>query len=145
MVSSGTSEVINQRPVGTGHFVLHAYQQDAQIRYAANKDYWNGAPKIERLILAITPEPLVHVTRIKVNEWEVAAPPRGCRSYRTEVPPDVDILSQPGQNIGAVGFSSARSRTQRSTNIPKVPRSCILASSQCRPSPAFGCRRLLRS
>jgi len=106
MVAAGTPEVIDQRPVGTGPFILQAYQQDAQIRYAANKDYWNGAPKIDTLIFAITPEPVVRVTRVKANECQVAAPPPAAALAELKDNPDVDILSQPGQNIGSVGFNT---------------------------------------
>ncbi|WP_269932475.1 ABC transporter substrate-binding protein [Aminobacter sp. HY435] len=105
MVAAGTPEVIDQMPVGTGPFVLQAYQQDAQIRYAANKDYWNGAPKVDTLVFAITPEPTIRVERIKANECQVAAPPPAASVADLAGNPDITVHKLEGQNVGILGFN----------------------------------------
>lgn len=105
MVAAGTPELIDQAPVGTGPFVLEAYAQDSQIRYAANKDYWNGAPKIDTLVFAITPEPTVRVTRLTANECQVAAPPPPGAVAELRNDPDVTVYNLEGQNIGILGFN----------------------------------------
>ncbi|MFD2449271.1 ABC transporter substrate-binding protein [Vogesella fluminis] len=43
LMKEGKASMINQQPVGTGPFILKRYQKDAQIRYAANKQYWKKA------------------------------------------------------------------------------------------------------
>lgn len=105
MVAAGTPELIDQMPVGTGPFMLQAYQQDAQIRYAANKDYWNGAPKIDTLVFAITPEPTIRVQRIKANECQVAAPPPAAAAAELKGDPGITVYNLEGQNIGVLGFN----------------------------------------
>lgn len=105
MIAAGTPELIDQMPVGTGPFVLQAYQLDSQIRYAANKDYWNGAPKVDTLVFAITPEPTIRVARIKANECHVAAPPPAAALAELKGDANIDVLSQQGQNIGVLGFN----------------------------------------
>ena len=68
LLKAGKLEQINTHPVGSGPFVFQSYQKDAVIRYAANKDYWGGAPKIDKLVFAITPDPNVRIQRLKAQE-----------------------------------------------------------------------------
>jgi dipeptide transport system substrate-binding protein len=105
MVAAGTPELIDSEPVGTGPFVLQAYVPDSQIRYSANKDYWRGAPKIDTLVFAITPEPTTRVERLKANECQVAAPPPPSAIAELKNDPDITVLDLQGQNIGILGFN----------------------------------------
>jgi dipeptide transport system substrate-binding protein len=68
LLKAGKLEQINTQPIGTGPFVFKSYQKDATIRYAANKAYWGGAPKIDNLIFAVTPDPAVRLQRLKAGE-----------------------------------------------------------------------------
>ena len=70
---AGKLDDLNTLPIGTGPFVFKSYQKDAVIRYAANRAYWGGAPKIDNLVFAITPDPSVIVQRVKAGECNVAA------------------------------------------------------------------------
>lgn len=105
MVAAGTPQLIDSEPVGTGPFLLQAYMMDSQIRYAANKDYWGGAPKIDTLVFAITPEPMIRVERIKANECQVAALPPPSAVEDLKGHPDINVLQLEGQNIGFLGFN----------------------------------------
>lgn len=73
---AGKQEDLNQKPIGTGPFVYKSYQKDAIVRFDANKQYWRGAPKIDKLIFAVTPDPSVRVQRIKASECQVAIQPK---------------------------------------------------------------------
>ena len=68
---AGKLEQINTQPIGTGPFAFKSYQKDATIRYVANKDYWGGAPKVDNLVFAITPDPSVRLQRLKAGECMV--------------------------------------------------------------------------
>ena len=70
--AAGKLDEVNTKPVGTGPFVFKSYQKDAVVRYTANPAYWGGAPKIDNLIFAITPDPAVIVQRVKAGECAVA-------------------------------------------------------------------------
>ncbi|MBO0943673.1 hypothetical protein J1N44_18645, partial [Acidovorax temperans] len=39
---AGKGDELNSKPIGTGPFVFTRYRKDAQVRYAANPDYWKG-------------------------------------------------------------------------------------------------------
>ncbi len=43
LLEAGKPQQINQKPIGTGPFILSRYQKDAQIRFKGNKDYWSDA------------------------------------------------------------------------------------------------------
>jgi dipeptide transport system substrate-binding protein len=70
---SGKLETLNVQPVGTGPFVFRSYQKDAVLRLAGNPAYWGGAPQIDHLIFAITPDANVRVQRLKAGECLVGA------------------------------------------------------------------------
>jgi len=53
MMAAGTPEKIDLEPVGTGPYMLQAYQQDAVIRFVANPDYWAGPAPIDTLIFSM--------------------------------------------------------------------------------------------
>ncbi|MDV7212839.1 ABC transporter substrate-binding protein, partial [Azotobacter beijerinckii] len=76
LLAAGTPERLNSQPLGTGPFVFERYEKDAQVRFRRNPDYWDGAPAIERLIFAITPEPNVRVQKLKAGDCQIALSPR---------------------------------------------------------------------
>src|SRR5450830_2110210 len=54
LLAAGEPSEINQKPIGTGPFVFKSYQKDAQIRYVANKQYWDpDKVQLDQLIFAI--------------------------------------------------------------------------------------------
>lgn len=132
MVKAGTPELIDQAPVGTGPFMLQAYALDSQIRYVANKDYWAGAPKVDTLVFAITPEPTVRVTRLLAGECHVAAPPPPSAIAELKADPNVSVLTLEGQNIGVLGFNVQHEQLKdarvRMALAKAVNREAILAS-----------------
>ncbi|CAM3701761.1 ABC transporter substrate-binding protein [Ectopseudomonas alcaliphila] len=76
LLATNKPERLNNAPIGTGPFVFERYAKDAQVRFRGNPDYWDGAPKVERLILAITPEPNVRQQRLKAGDCQIALYPR---------------------------------------------------------------------
>jgi dipeptide transport system substrate-binding protein len=68
LAADGKMEQMNQKPLGTGPFSFVAYQQDAVIRFKKNADYWDGAPKIDDLVFAITTDALSECGRCQGHE-----------------------------------------------------------------------------
>ncbi|MFZ5957577.1 ABC transporter substrate-binding protein [Pseudomonas knackmussii] len=85
LLKAGKAEQLNNLPVGTGPFVFQRYQKDALVRFAANPTYWGGTPKIDRLLLSITPDPGVRLQKIRAGDCQVALYPR---------PTDIPALRQ---------------------------------------------------
>jgi dipeptide transport system substrate-binding protein len=69
--AAGKLEQLNIEPVGTGPFVLKSYKKDAVLRYTPHAGYWGGAPKLDSLVFAITPDAEVALQRLKAGECMV--------------------------------------------------------------------------
>ncbi|MCB5197356.1 ABC transporter substrate-binding protein [Deefgea salmonis] len=63
---------LNTKPIGTGPFALKSFQKDAVIRYDAHPNYFAGQPKSDKLIYAITADPVVRVQKVKAGECQIA-------------------------------------------------------------------------
>ena len=76
LLAAGTPEKLNSAPVGSGPFVFERFQKDAVVRYRANPDYFAGAPDVERLIFAITPDSAVRLQKLRRGECQIALSPK---------------------------------------------------------------------
>jgi len=105
MKAAGTPEVIDREPIGTGPFQFVSYQKDAIIRYKAFDQYWNGRPKIDNLIYAITPDASVRYAKLKANECQVMAFPKPADIALMKSDPSLKMMTQEGLNVGYVAFN----------------------------------------
>lgn len=80
-----TPEVIDQKPSGTGPFVLVDYKKDSLIRYKTNKKYFKKPSSLEGMIFSITPDASVRMQKLKRGECHLTAPP---------LPSDYSIIDQ---------------------------------------------------
>jgi dipeptide transport system substrate-binding protein len=105
MMAAGTPEVIDHEPIGTGPFQFVSYQKDTVIRYKAFDAYWDGRPKIDHLVFAITIEPSVRYAKLKAGECHVMALPKPGDVLLMKNDPDIKLLAKEGMNIGYIGFN----------------------------------------
>ncbi len=108
MMKAKTPELFDQIPVGTGPFIFQSYQKDAVIRFKANASYWGGKPAIDDLIYAITPDATARYSKLKTDECQVAPYPRPADLAEMKKDPEIDVLSQPGLNIGYLAFNAQK-------------------------------------
>jgi dipeptide transport system substrate-binding protein len=105
MKAANTPDVVDREPIGTGPFQFVSYQKDAIIRYKANDQYWDGRPKIDNLVYAITPDASVRYAKLKAGECQVMAFPKPADIALMKKDPALKLLSQEGLNIGYVAFN----------------------------------------
>jgi len=105
MTAQGHPELIDQQPIGTGPFILVEFQKDSLIRYRANPDYWGGAPKLDALVFAITPDPAVRIAKLRAGECQVTTQPPPADIPALAQDPAIELLREEGQNIGYLGFN----------------------------------------
>ena len=105
MMAQGRPDAIDQQPIGTGPFMFVDYQKDSMIRYRANPDYWAGAPKIDNLVFAITPDPTVRIAKLRAGECQVTTLPPPAEIPALAKDPNIKLLHEEGQNIGYLGFN----------------------------------------
>eukprot|EP01037_Dinobryon_pediforme_P025284 gene25284-27377_t len=105
MAAAGTPDVIDREPVGTGPFQLVSYQKDAVIRYKAFDKSWQGRPKLDNLIYAITPDASVRYAKLKANEGQMMAYPKPADLAARQADKDLKVQTTPGLNVGYVAFN----------------------------------------
>ena len=108
LLKKGKPEQFDQAPVGTGPFVFTSYQKDAVIRFKANPSYWGGKPAIDDLVYAITPDPTARVSKLKTGECQVAPFPRPADIPELQKDADLNVMSQPGLNIGYLALNASK-------------------------------------
>lgn len=106
MLEAGTPEMLNQAPIGTGPFSFVAYQKDAVIRYAGNKDYWDEPSSIDNLIFAITPDASVRYQKLKAGECHLMPYPNPADIEAMMADPDVVMMQQEGLNVGYLAYNT---------------------------------------
>ncbi|AIY41096.1 Dipeptide-binding ABC transporter [Collimonas arenae] len=105
MKAAGTPDVIDREPIGTGPFQFVSYQKDAVIRYKAFDAYWDGRPKLDNLIFAITPDASVRYAKLKANECQVMAFPKPADIDLMKTDPAITLLTKEGLNVGYISFN----------------------------------------
>ncbi|MCX9155449.1 ABC transporter substrate-binding protein [Niveibacterium sp. 24ML] len=108
MKAAGTPEAIDREPVGTGPFALMSYQKDAVIRYKAHEGYWDGRPKVDNLIFAITPDASVRYAKLKAGECHLMAYPKPADLAAMKTDPKINLLQKEGLNVGYIAFNTEK-------------------------------------
>ncbi|WP_047391780.1 ABC transporter substrate-binding protein [Chitinibacter sp. ZOR0017] len=105
--AAGAQKDLNSKPIGTGPFALKSYQKDAVIRYDAHPAYWAGKPKADKLIYAITPDPVVRVQKVKAGECDLALGPKPQELIAAKNDPKLKVLSTPMFGTGFVAINTS--------------------------------------
>ena len=93
-----------KNPVGTGPFKFVQWDRDSQIILEANKEYWGGAPKVDRIIFKVIPENSVRLAEIQAGNIHMmdGLDPNDIATVKSNA--DLQLLSQPGLNINYLCF-----------------------------------------
>ena len=108
MAAAGTMETVDNAPIGTGPFQFVSYKKDSVIRFIGFKDYWEGAPKIDKLIYAITTDATVRYQKLKAGECHIMPYPNSADLAAMKKDPNINLLSQEGLNVGYLGFNTSK-------------------------------------
>jgi len=106
MRAAGTPEKIDLEPVGTGPFLLVAYQKDAVIRYKAHPDYWGGKAAIDDLVFAITPDASVRLQKLMAGECQAMPYPNPADLDQIRNDANLQLLEQEGLNVGYLAYNT---------------------------------------
>jgi peptide/nickel transport system substrate-binding protein len=66
-----------QHPVGTGPFIFESVTRGQRLVLKANPDYWNGAPKVQQVVMRPIPDPTARVAALRSGQvnWIEVPPP----------------------------------------------------------------------
>jgi hypothetical protein len=105
MMAAKTPDVVDKEPIGTGPFQFVSYQKDAVIRYKAFDQHWDGRPKIDNLVYAITTDASVRYAKLKAGECHVMAFPKPADVALMKNDPNINLVQQQGLNVGYIAFN----------------------------------------
>lgn len=71
MIQAKPAKPINEFPIGTGPFKFVEWKKDDRITVEANKDYWGGAPKLDRIVFRTIPELATRVSALERGEVDI--------------------------------------------------------------------------
>lgn len=79
-----------ENPVGTGPFKFVEWKKGQQIVLEANKEYWDGAPKLDKLVYKIVKENSVRASELRTG---------GIQAMNGVDPNDVKMLEEAGVTV----------------------------------------------
>jgi len=134
-------ELIDQEPIGTGPFSFVVYQKDTTIRYKRFDGYWGPHVALDALVFSIVKDPAVRLAKLRANECQVMPYPNPADLASIKADPKLQLLSQPGLNIGYVAMNNTKKpfddvRVRRAVNMAIDKKAIIKAVYQGAGSPA---------
>lgn len=106
--AEGKKENIDNYPVGTGPFVFRNYVKDNLIKFDAFADYWEGSPKISKLVFAITPDASVRYQKLKTGECQFITEPSPTDLPAMRENQDISIVQDAGLNVGYLAMNTEK-------------------------------------
>jgi peptide/nickel transport system substrate-binding protein len=103
-----------RNPVGTGPYRFVKWVKDDQIILEANKDYWDKAkgPFLERIVFRVIPENSVRFLELKAGKIHICQFPNAADIDLAKKDKNLWIPTQPGMNIGYLGFNHTKALWQ---------------------------------
>jgi ABC-type transport system substrate-binding protein len=115
-----------KHPVGTGPFKFVEWVKDDHITLEANKEYWRGAPKIDKLIFRVITDPSARLLAIQAGEIQGMEYPDPASFNSITSDATLQLLTQPGMNVGYLamnngyGYNDTNHNGMRDTDEPWV-------------------------
>lgn len=105
LLSTGRTELLDTKPIGTGPFAFADLTPDVTIRYRAFDKHWRGRPAIDTLVFSITPNSSVRLNKLKVGECHIMAFPDPADIAAIAANPDLELLQHEGYNVGYLAMN----------------------------------------
>ncbi|MFE4110150.1 MULTISPECIES: ABC transporter substrate-binding protein [Kosakonia] len=108
MLKKGTPENVDNWPIGTGPYALQQYKTDAQIRYIANPQYWEGEVPTKHLIFSITPDVQTRLAKLQTNECQIIPAPAPVQFDQIKNNKDLTLHTVDALNVGYLAFNTEK-------------------------------------
>jgi ABC-type transport system substrate-binding protein len=111
-----------RNPVGTGPYKFASWVKDDRIILEAFKDYWDKAqgPYMDRVIFRAIPENAVRFLELKAGNIHICQFPNAADIPMAKKDPNLWVPSQPGMNIGYLGFNLKKEPWKSNKNLRKA-------------------------
>ncbi|WP_102126809.1 ABC transporter substrate-binding protein [Deinococcus planocerae] len=107
-------------PVGSGPFQFVSRRRQDNVTLQANKGYWDGAPKIDRLVYRPFPDGDVRLANLLSGAVQVITPIDPKDISRLEQNPKFEVLNYPGLGFQGIWFNVTRAPFNNKANRQAV-------------------------
>jgi peptide/nickel transport system substrate-binding protein len=111
-----------RNPVGTGPFKFVKWVKDDRIILEKNPDYWDktGGPYLEQIVFRSIPENSVRFLELKTGNIHICQFPNPADIALAEKDSSLKLVSQPGMNIGYLGYNLTKEPWKSNVNLRKA-------------------------
>lgn len=110
-------------PIGTGPFIFEKTVKNKAIIYKSNKNYWNGAPIIDQLIILSVPDPNMRRKKLLAGDCHLISSPTFEDLKKFKIYPHTEILKTKSASLGLMIINTRKSPF----NYPEVREALHLA------------------
>ncbi|KAB1443037.1 ABC transporter substrate-binding protein [Pseudodesulfovibrio senegalensis] len=96
-------------PVGTGPFKLTKWMKNDRIILERAEGYWNGDAYLDKVIFRVIPDNSVRFLELKSGNVHVCQYPNPEDVEMAEADPNLEVVTQPGMNVGYLSFNHTKS------------------------------------
>jgi peptide/nickel transport system substrate-binding protein len=114
-VKDVTKYTNDEGPVVDGPFMLTDHVRGQYVKLQANKDYWRGAPKVERLIFATYKSSDAAVAALRRGEVDMVSGLSANQAGSLDAQKNITVNRAPGDRVAELSFNPG---AQTSTGIP---------------------------
>lgn len=101
-------EEIGRNPVGTGPFVFESWTPNDNITLTKNENYWDGAPKLDKVIFKVIPDNTARLIALQSGEIDIMDS-LNTSDYETVLNNDgLQIIERPAINCGFYWFNTTQ-------------------------------------
>lgn len=94
-----------KNPVGTGPFKFVEWLSGDRINLEANNDYWQGAPKLQKVTFKIVPEVTTAISMLQTGDVQMIDRLQAEHLPRLEALKNVEIVKKEGTQVQYLGFN----------------------------------------
>jgi len=95
-----------KNPCGTGPFKFVEWVKDDHITVEANKEYWRGAPKLDKIIYRVIKDPSARLLAIQAGEIQGMEYPDPASLASIEADNNLHLLTAAGMNVGYIAMNN---------------------------------------
>lgn len=99
-------EDASKHPCGTGPFKFVEWVKDDHITVEANKEYWRGTPKLDKVIYRVITDPTDRLLALQANEIQGMEYPDPTSLDVIKADSNLTLLEEPGMNIGYIAINN---------------------------------------
>ncbi|WEX07481.1 ABC transporter substrate-binding protein [Chelativorans sp. AA-79] len=119
LLKAGAPERFDRDPIGTGPFMLQAYETDSVVRLIPFQETWGAAigdeartPKVDAAVLAISPDASVRLQRALAGECHIALYPNLADRETIENSDELNPVQTPVASSGFITFNFREEKFQ---------------------------------